>query len=145
MSGAIRIYVKKKVKVDRESIAAVATQYSEPLVVNMCRKVMNQATIDCPVDTGILRGSHGMKVRKLKTKIVGTVFNRAKYAAAVHDGTKPHTIRARKKKSLKFSSGGETIFVKSVRHPGAKARPWLKNAAKKVSVREGWTFKEVSE
>jgi hypothetical protein len=38
-------------------------------------------------------------------------------------GTKPHEIRPKNKKSLRFTSGGETIFAKKVNHPGMKARP----------------------
>lgn len=53
-----------------------------------------------------------------------------KYAAIHHLGgqTKAHEIRAKNKKSLAFlNSGGDSVHVKSVQHPGSKipARPYL--------------------
>lgn len=98
---------------------------------------MNQATIDCPVDTGNLRSHHIMRVKELGTQVRGSVINNAKYAAVVHDGSPPHTIRARRRKALRFTVGGETIFARSVRHPGAAPRPWLFKALR-VAASNGW-------
>jgi len=36
-------------------------------------------------------------------------------------GTRPHDIFPRYRKSLKFDSGGKSIFAKRVHHPGTKA------------------------
>lgn len=46
-----------------------------------------------------------------------------KYARGVEEGTKPHTIRAKNKKALYWK--GAKHPVKSVRHPGSKAKPFL--------------------
>ena len=44
-----------------------------------------------------------------------------KYARLVEEGTRPHTIRAKNKKALYWK--GAKHPVKSVRHPGSKAKP----------------------
>ena len=46
-----------------------------------------------------------------------------KYARLVEEGTRPHTIRAKNKKALYWE--GASHPVKSVRHPGSKAKPYL--------------------
>lgn len=49
----------------------------------------------------------------------------ARYVMAHHDGARPHVIRPRRKKALKFQSGGKTVFAKKVNHPGNRANPFL--------------------
>ena len=46
-----------------------------------------------------------------------------KYARGVEEGTRPHTIRAKNKKALYWK--GAKHPVKSVRHPGSRAKPFL--------------------
>jgi len=137
----IRIYTKRITgTVDREGANATAANFGMIEVTNLCRKIVNQATIDAPVDTGFLRGQHSMNVRMMRTRVKGTVLNRAKYAAAVHDGSGPHIIRARKKRALRFEVGGKVVFARSVRHPGTKGRPWLAKAAERVAISSGFRF-----
>jgi hypothetical protein len=141
MSGIIRINVSRiRGTVDRESANSAASRVGLIEVTNLCRKIVNQATIDAPVDTGFLRGQHSMSVNVLRTQVRGTVVNRAKYAASVHDGSGPHIIRARKKRALRFESGGKVIFARSVRHPGTRGRPWLVEAAERTAISAGFRF-----
>jgi hypothetical protein len=141
MSGIIRVYVNRvRGTVDREGANAAAARVGLTEVTDLCRKIVNQATIDAPVDKGFLRGQHGMTVKTMRTKVKGTVINRAKYAAAVHDGSGPHIIRARKKKALRFEVGGKVVFARSVRHPGTRGRPWLAKAAERAAVTAGFRF-----
>lgn len=141
MSDLIRVYVKRVVgTVDKEGARVSAAQVGLVEVTNVCRKILNQATINAPVDTGFLRGYHSMNVRVLRTRVKGEVVNRAKYAAAVHDGAKPHIIRARRKKALRFEVGGKVVFARAVRHPGTKGRPWLREAAERTAASSGFRF-----
>lgn len=141
MSGIVRVYVGRvRGTVDRPEANAVAARTGLIEVTNLCRMIKNQATIDAPVDTGFLRAQHAINIATLRTQVKGTVVNRAKYAAAVHDGTGPHIIRARRKRALRFTVGGQVVFARSVRHPGTRGRPWLMEAAEKVAAREGWKF-----
>jgi len=54
--------------------------------------------------------------------------NTAKYASPLHDGSKAHTIEARRKKALTWVAGGERHFAKKVQHPGIAKRPWINMA-----------------
>ncbi len=56
------------------------------------------------------------------------------YATFVLFGTRPHLIKAKNRKALRFSykSLDEFVYRKSVRHPGYRGDDFLRNAAKKV-------------
>ncbi len=57
----------------------------------------------------------------------------APYAASVHDGARPHPIRARFAKVLRFrNKGGAVVFTAAVAHPGNKPNPWLLRAAQRI-------------
>lgn len=58
----------------------------------------------------------------------------APYAAPVHQGSKPHTIRPKKQKALRWASQKGKAgfkFAKVVRHPGTKPDQFLYQAAKR--------------
>ncbi len=46
------------------------------------------------------------------------------YGAFVRGGTRPHKIRARIKKALRWESGGQVHFATEVNHPGTLANPY---------------------
>lgn len=46
----------------------------------------------------------------------------------VLDGTRPHLIRPRRAKALRFEVGGEVVFTRLVRHPGTRPNPFLQRA-----------------
>lgn len=46
----------------------------------------------------------------------------------VLDGTRPHLIRPRRAKALRFEVGGDVVFSKLVRHPGTRPNPFLQRA-----------------
>ena len=103
------------------------------------RQTVNAAKLRSPVDTGGLRNAHRAEDIRVTGMTARTAVVADKdYAAAVHDGSKPHIIRPKNKKALAFKAGGRTVFASSVRHPGAAARPWLYNAAKGVAGRKGF-------
>jgi len=60
---------------------------------------------------------------------IGADRQRAPHAVFVHWGTKPHVIRPKNKKALRWAAGGSFIFAKFVNHPGYKGDPFLINAA----------------
>lgn len=62
------------------------------------------------------------------------------YAEYVHDGTRPHVIRARGR-ALRFVVGGRVVYARSVQHPGTRARPFLTRALQEVSRQRGWTYR----
>ncbi|WP_327345999.1 hypothetical protein [Streptomyces europaeiscabiei] len=46
----------------------------------------------------------------------------------VLDGTRPHIIRPRRAKALRFDVGGETVFASVVRHPGTRPNNFMGRA-----------------
>jgi hypothetical protein len=142
MSEFVRIHTGRiRVTVDREGANAMAARVGLIEVMGLCRSTLSLARAIAPVDTGHLRSQHVMDVQLLKTKIKGKVANTAKYAAAVHDGVGPHTIRARRGRVLRFSVGGRTVFARSVNHPGTRGNPWLATAAERAAGRAGFRFR----
>lgn len=52
----------------------------------------------------------------------------AAYGLFVEKGTRPHTIRPRHRKALRWPAEGGFVFARKVRHPGTKAMNFLANA-----------------
>jgi hypothetical protein len=55
----------------------------------------------------------------------------APHAAPVHEGSRPHIIARKTRKTLYWVSGGEKHFSRSVRHPGTKPDQFLFQAAER--------------
>lgn len=60
---------------------------------------------------------------------VGHDLQVARHALFVHWGTKPHVIRPKNRKALRWPAGGRFVFAREVHHPGYKGDPWLVRAA----------------
>lgn len=74
-------------------------------------------------DTGKLAQSiFGKESREIMEGFVGTTL---KYGAMLERGTRPHTIRPKRKKMLAFGIGGKWVFSRGVAHPGTAKRPYL--------------------
>jgi hypothetical protein len=105
------------------------------------RQVVARAKVLAPVDTGRLRSSIRVERRSfLGFRSRWTIGSDVEYADMVHDGTRPHIIRPRRAKALRFRVGGQVVFAKVVRHPGTRARPFLDRALREVSARLGFSF-----
>lgn len=87
-----------------------------------------------PVRTGRLKASiHPDPVRRSGPWSISTgVSADAPYAAPVHEGARPHVIRPRNARALRFEINGRVIFARRVNHPGQRAQPFLTNAAHRV-------------
>lgn len=77
-----------------------------------------------PVRTGRLKQSIQIRVQGMAI----TIGPDTPYAGYVEFGTKPHEIRAKNAKALSFFVGGRRVTVKSVHHPGTKAKPFVRPA-----------------
>ena len=129
------------VSVNGPAVRADVNDIARGVVRRISRRVLNRSALLCPVDTGRLRASGRMRFGEGPRGPQGVVEYPVNYAAAVHDGTRPHVIRARKRQALKFKMGGRTVIVKSVRHPGTQGRPFLRLAAEEVAAAEGLRFR----
>ena len=83
-------------------------------------KIETKAKGNVPVDTGHLRRGITTKIGDMEV-IVHT--SNIKYARGVEFGTRPHLIKPKNKKALYWK--GAKHPVKSINHPGSKAKPYL--------------------
>lgn len=60
---------------------------------------------------------------------IGHDLQVAPHALWVHWGSKPHLIKPKRKKMLRWAHGGAFIFARVVKHPGYKGDAWLPRAA----------------
>lgn len=80
------------------------------------------------------RGTGKKKLRRTirysvrKRGLEGPVRATAPHAHLVHDGTKAHWIRSREGRVMVFGVAGRIVLTRAVRHPGAKAQPFLERA-----------------
>lgn len=79
--------------------------------------------------------SRGGKILRLKWH--------KKYAKPIEHGSRPHVIRARRKKVLRFWSAraGKYVFAKKVRHPGNRPYHFGKRAQKHAYTKLGKTLR----
>lgn len=78
--------------------------------------------------TGQLQRSTEYKIVKLKSGAKITLLNRAKYAAAIDQGSPRHMIAARRARALRFMWHGRLMFRRYVMHPGNKPYKFLYRA-----------------
>lgn len=60
---------------------------------------------------------------------IGHDLQVAPHALWVHWGSKPHLIKPKRKKMLRWAHGGAFIFARVVKHPGYKGDAWLARAS----------------
>ena len=86
-----------------------------------------------PVETGRLRNSIVMQGEG-SFKIVAEA--KAPYAGFVEYGTRPHEIRPRRRRFLRFTVDGKVVYATRVHHPGTSPKPYwrpaLEHAAEKL-------------
>ena len=92
-----------------------------------------QRQVDTHTQTGALARSLRLRSDGDGGWIIDHDQQHAPYTPFVHWGTRPHEIRPREKKALRWPSGqgGKTgfVFAKWVRHPGYAGDAWLVKAA----------------
>lgn len=76
--------------------------------------------------TGNLTKSiHGEMTFATKGSAEGEIVADAKYASFVENGTRPHDIRPRNAKALRWVDAGGVHFARVVHHPGTKPYPFM--------------------
>lgn len=132
-----------RVRLDRAQLNRTLRARSREIGEPAARQVVNRAKVLVPVDTGRLRSSIRVERRSFfgfrSRWIIGSDVE---YAEMVHDGTRPHIIRPRRARALRFRMGGRIVYAKFVRHPGTRARPFLDRALREVSARLGFDFRQ---
>jgi len=127
------------IRLNPGAVRAELSRASLRNVSDVADQVEVQAKILAPVgQTGHLRGS----IRKIPVfSIRGPTFRveaTASYAPFVENDTRPHDIKARNAKFLRFRVGGRVVYAKIVHHPGTKGQHFLAKAVRQVAMRNGW-------
>lgn len=60
---------------------------------------------------------------------IGHDLQHAPHALFVHWGTRPHIIKPKNKKALRWAAGGAFAFAAKVKHPGNAPDKWMERAA----------------
>lgn len=130
-------------RLDRASLRRTFSGASRRELNIAGRQVVNRAKILASVRTGRLRASIDFRKTSffsLRPKI--TVFSDVEYAPFVNDGTRPHVIRPKNAKALRFRVGGRIVYARVVNHPGTKPRPFLDRALRDVVRPRGYRIHE---
>ncbi len=132
-----------RVRLDRAALSRTIRGASRDELDASARQVLNRARVLAPVDTGRLRASIRIESRRTLTlRTIYTIGSDVHYAPYVNDGTRPHKIRPRTKKALKFRVGGKTVFAAAVNHPGTRPNPFLDRALREVAAARGYSFRQ---
>lgn len=132
-----------RVRLDRAALSRTIRGASRNELDAAARQVLNRAKVLAPVDTGRLRASIRIESRRTLTlRTIYTIGSDVFYAPYVNDGTRPHQIRPKTKKALKFRVGGRTVFAAVVNHPGTRANPFLDRALREVAANRGYSFRQ---
>jgi hypothetical protein len=129
-----------RIRLDRGQLGRVIKGEARKALRLRAPQVLNRAKILAPVDTGRLRSSGKVSYSGLFTfRPKATIVFDVEYAAMVNDGTRPHIIRPKNARVLRFVVGGRVVYARVVHHPGTRANPFLDRALREVVSGHGWT------
>lgn len=101
------------------------------------RRMESNAKRRVNVRTGALKRSIGHSVSRRGPVVRLLMFARARHARFIEEGTRPHVIRPRNARALRFEIGGRVIFAKRVNHPGYAGSKFLSKAVVEELARDG--------
>jgi hypothetical protein len=134
--------VAHSLRINRAALHGEGMDTARKAVNRVIRRTYNRSQVLVPVDNGLLRASGKLDLASDRGSVViGGVTYTAEYAAAVHEGRRALTIRAKRPGGrLKFTGrDGRTVFVRSVHQPARAGRPYLAQALREVAAAEGFT------
>jgi hypothetical protein len=121
-----------QVRINRGALQRVGMNKAQQVVTTATRRVFNRSQILVPVDTGYLRASGSWRVYRVARSWRGEIEYTARYAAAVHNGRRALTIRAKGNGRLRFVVDGRVVYARSVTQPARAPRPYLSLALYQV-------------
>jgi hypothetical protein len=131
--------VAHTLRLNRATLTGAGKDEARKRVNRVVRRTFNRSQILVPVDTGTLRATGRMVLGRARgALIIGSIEYTARYAAAVHNGRRALTIRAKGNGRLKFVVDGRTVYARSVHQPARRARPYLAQALREVAPQQGF-------
>ena len=100
-------------------------------LANALNAIASTAKELAPEDTSLLKTSIQplpISGSYIAGTLEGFVEAGAPYALAVEEGTQPHEIRPRFRRSLRFPVEGGFVFARVVQHPGTAPQPFMEPA-----------------
>lgn len=133
--------VAHSLRIDRARLTGVGMDEARRSVNRVVRRTYTRSQVLVPVDNGTLRASGRPDLASDRgAMVIGGVTYTAEYAAAVHNGRRALTIRARRPGGrLKFTVDGRTVYARQVHQPARAGRPYLSQALREVAAQEGFT------
>lgn len=133
--------VAHSIRINRPALQGEGMDAARTAVNRVIRRTYNRSQVLVPVDNGPLRASGKPDLaRDRGALVIGGVTYTIEYAAAVHNGRRALTIRARRPGGkLKFTVGGRTVYAREVRQPARAGRPYLAQALREVAAAEGFS------
>ncbi len=133
--------VAHSIRINRAQLQGVGMDEARKKVNRVIRRTYARSQVLVPVDTGNLRATGQISLgRDAGALVIGGVTYSAEYAAAVHDGRRALTIRAKRPGGrLKFTVGGRTVYARQVHQPARAGRPYLAQALREVAAQEGFS------
>lgn len=131
--------VAHTLRLNRATLTGVGKDEARKRVNRVVRRTFNRSQILVPVDNNVLRASGRLIPTRTRGGLVlGGVEYTARYAAAVHNGRRALTIRAKGNGRLKFVVDGRTVYARSVHQKARKGRPYLAQALREVAPQQGF-------
>ena len=137
--------VAHSLRINRPALHGEGMDAGRKAVNRVVRRTYTRSQVLVPVDDGPLRASGQPDLASDRgSLVIGGVTYTAEYAAAVHNGRRALTIRAKPRRDgrpgrLKFTVGGRTVYARQVHQPARAGRPYLAQALREVAAQEGFT------
>lgn len=117
-----------EVRIDQGAIARLLRRRGGPAHRKLSEKTARIAAIAEAEAPGSMGDFVEWRVDEAPRGLQGVVTCDHPAVLFVLKGTRPHLIRPRRAKALKFDVGGSTVFAKLVRHPGTDANDFMGRA-----------------
>jgi hypothetical protein len=133
--------VAHSLRINRAALQGEGMEAGRKAVNRVVRQTYARSQVLVPVDNGPLRASGRPDLASDRgATVIGGVTYTAEYAAAVHEGRRALTIRAKKPGGkLKFTVGGRTVYARQVHQPARAGRPYLAQALREAAAANGFT------
>lgn len=137
--------VGHSLRINKPALQGEGMEAGRKAVNRVVRRTYARSQVLVPVDDGPLRASGRPDLaRDRGATVIGGVTYTIEYAAAVHEGRRALTIRAKPRRNgrpgrLKFTVGGRTVYAREVHQPARAGRPYLAQALREVAAQEGFS------
>lgn len=112
--------LRRRLKAIKTVFKPVGKEWTEETVKLAKRRVR--------VNTGKTRNS----IRKKNASLTRASVQASGGARFLEAGTSEHDIKVKRFTAMKWTSRGQPMFAKRVRHPGMRKQPFLRNSAREV-------------